>query len=79
MKEGFSELISYLDKRFNNVETVLEKKADKEDVRRLTSAVDSLAKHIETYFQEFLALSTKVDRLERWIKEASSKIGIRFE
>ena len=59
MKEDFSELISYLDERFNKVEAVLEKKADKEDVDKLVSAVDALAKHIETYFQEFLAYLQK--------------------
>ena len=43
MKEDFSELIEYLDKKFSKIEKTLEKKADKSDVDILMTAVDKYA------------------------------------
>lgn len=79
MKEDFSELISYLDERFNKIEAQLETKADKEDVVNLTNAVDALAGKVENAFQEFTMLTAKINRMENWIKEASEKLDIEFE
>jgi len=32
----------------------------------------------DTYFQEMLMLSKKVDRMERWIMEIAEKVGIKL-
>lgn len=79
MQDDFSPLISYLDERFTKLETTLEEKADKEDVRLLTNAIDAYAKKADTYFQELAALTNKVNRLEQKIEKLAEKIGMDLE
>jgi len=45
---------------------------------QLQEAVDGFAKKADTYFQEMLMLSHKVDRLEKWIFEIAEKTGVRL-
>ncbi len=52
MKEDFSELVEYLDERFTKIENQLETKAEKADVDKLFTAVDTYAKKADTYFQD---------------------------
>ncbi len=90
MKEDFSELIEYLDKkftsineRFNSVDERLsdlqENKVDKSDFNDLLTAVDSYAKKADAYFQEMVMLSHKVDRHEKWLFQVAQKLGIKLE
>jgi len=44
MNDDYSELIQYLDQRFAAIETILEQKADKEDVRALANSIDGILK-----------------------------------
>ena len=57
--------------------------AFREEVRKsfsdLQSAVDAYAKKADTYFQEMVALSHKVDRHEKWIKQLADKLGVKLE
>lgn len=104
MKNDFSELVEYLDKKFQIV-------ADKQDIARLDSridgldkavdhldsridglefkfedlrgdfrklqeAVDAYAKKADTYFQEMVLLSRRVDRMEKWIHQIAEKVGV---
>lgn len=45
----------------------------------LLSAVDSYAKKADTYFQEMVALSHKVDRHEKWIMQIAEKLSVKLE
>jgi len=62
-------------------------KGDFEDFREemrksfsdLQTAVDAYAKRADTYFQEMVALSHKVDRHEKWIKQLADKLGVKLE
>ncbi|MDD2753736.1 MAG: hypothetical protein PHT44_03965 [Candidatus Portnoybacteria bacterium] len=63
MKEDFSELIQYLDEKFNKIEGDF--KDLKEDFNNLQISVDGYAKKADTCFQEIVALSHKVDRHEK--------------
>ncbi len=45
----------------------------------LQSAVDSYAHKADAYFQEMVALSHKVNRLEKWIHQIAEKSGIKLE
>ncbi len=78
MNKDHSELIEYLDKKF--AETAKQKDLDdlKEQVRNLVSSVDKLIKAIETYHQEQVALSAKVDRHEKWINQIAAKMGVEL-
>ncbi len=59
-----------IDKRFDEV---------RQDFSNLQTAVDAYAKRADTYFQEMVALSHKVDRHEKWIKQIASKLGVKLE
>jgi len=62
-------------------------KGDFEDFREemrksfsdLQTSVDAYAKKADTYFQEMVALSRKVDRHEKWIKQLAEKLGVKLE
>jgi len=83
MDQNHSELIKYLDEKFFSVDTKLEKlqedKADKNDVNELMTSLDAYAKKADTYFQEMVALSHKVDRHEKWFHQIAEKLGIKLE
>jgi len=51
----------------------------KKDFIDLQTSVDSYAKRADTYFQEMVALSHKVDRHEKWIHQVAEKLGVKLE
>lgn len=77
------------DKRFDKLFNVFATKEDlseavknlstKEDFNNLLNAVDAYAKKADTYFQEMVALSHKVDRHEKWIYQIAEKLNIKLE
>ncbi|MDP3953222.1 MAG: hypothetical protein Q8P99_00125 [bacterium] len=77
MKEDLSELIEYLDGRFNKVETRLDNLSSQ--FNELQGAVDGYAKRADAYFQEMVMLSHKVDRHERWLRQIATKVGVELE
>ena len=86
MKEDFSELIQYLDEKFNKIDGEMQglkenlaDKADKIDIDNLLTAIDGYAKKADTYFQEMVALSHKVDRHEKWLLQLAEKLGVKLE
>lgn len=44
----------------------------------LQKSVDAYAKKADGYMQEMLALSHKVDRLERWIMKIAEETGVKL-
>lgn len=45
----------------------------------LLTSVDAYAKKADTYFQEMVMLSHKVDRHEKWIQRLADKLGVKLE
>ncbi len=77
MKEDFSELIEYLDGKFREAEN---ERADiRNEVKDLQGAVDAYAKKADAYFQEMVALSHKVDRHEKWLRQVAEKLDIKLD
>jgi len=37
-----------------------------------------LIEHTDTYFQEMVMLSHKVDKMDKWIHQIADKVGIRL-
>ena len=62
-KEDFEALREEMKKSFSDLQT----------------SVDAYAKKADTYFQEMVVLSHKVDRHEKWIKQIADKLGIKLE
>lgn len=51
----------------------------REDFSKLETSVDNYAKKADTYFQEMVALSHKVDKHEKWLHQIAEKLGIKLE
>lgn len=55
----------------------------REEMRRdfsdLQTSVDTYAKKADTYFQEMVALTHKVDRHEKWLLQIADKLGVKLE
>lgn len=90
MDKDFSELIEYLDKKFErtnqklieldgDVKEVKSKMATKADFNDLQTSVDAYAKKADTYFQEMVMLAHKVDKLDKWIRQIAERVGIKLE
>ena len=47
------------------------------DIQKLKEELRT--KKADTYFQEMVMLSHKVDRNEKWIQQLSNKLGIKLE
>jgi len=77
MEKDFSELIEYLDEKFISIDGRFD--SMKKDFVELQSSVDAYAKKADTYFQEMVMLSHKIDRHEKWFQQVADKIGIKLE
>lgn len=43
------------------------------------TAIDKYAAKADTYFQEMVMLTQKVDRHEKWLHEIAEKLGVKLE
>jgi len=77
MNQDFSELIVYLDEKFTHINERLDL-VDKK-FNDLQTTVDAYAKRADTYFQEMVMLSHKVDRHEKWLQQVAEKLGIKLD
>lgn len=68
-----------LEQSENRLKKLIDIKADKADIARLTTQIDGLAKQIKDYHQEMIMFTRKVERMEAWIKKVSLKVGIPYE
>lgn len=50
----------------------------KEDFNNLLTAIDSYTKKADTYFQEMVMLSHKIEGHERWIQQIAEKVGVKL-
>ena len=51
----------------------------KDDINQLLNSIDAYARKADTYFQEMVMLSHKVDRHERWILQLAERLGITLK
>ena len=50
-----------------------------DDISELQVSVDTYAKKADTYFQEMVALSAKINRLERNLEKIAKKVGVDLD
>lgn len=84
MKEDFSELVEYLDRRFTNIDNrfdAVDRRFDeqKQDFVNLQTSVDAYAAKADMYFQEMAALGEKLKRHDRWLHEIAEKVGVELK
>lgn len=77
MNGDFSELVEYLDQKFNYVDERFKKLEENFDL--LQKSVDSYAVRADKFFDELVMLSNKVDRHEKWLHQLADKLGIKLE
>lgn len=51
----------------------------KKDFSDLQISVDAYAKKADTYFQEMVVLTHKVDCHEKWLHQLAEKLGVKLE
>ena len=80
---GVDEKLSGIDEKLidldSKIEELKENKADKSDINELMNAIDAYAKKADTYFQEMVMLTHKIDRHEKWFHQVADKLGIKLE
>ena len=64
-------------------QAVFTTKQDFEELRKdfshLATGVDAYARKADTYFQEMVMLSHKVDRHEKWLQTIAERVGIKLD
>ena len=50
-----------------------------ESIQSLTISVDKLAKAVDDMHQEYVVITGKVDRHERWFHQIAEKLGLKLE
>ncbi len=51
----------------------------RESIEALTVSVDKLVKAVADMHQEYVVITGKVDRHEKWIQQLADKLGIKLE
>ena len=51
----------------------------RESIQALTISVDKLVKAVEDMRQEYVVITGKVDRHEKWIQQIAEKLGVKLE
>ena len=51
----------------------------RESVQALTISVDRLVKSVDDLRKEYVAVTAKVDRHEKWIQQIAEKLGVKLE
>ncbi|MCD4705903.1 hypothetical protein K8R61_02370 [bacterium] len=62
-----------------DLKEITENISTKEDFDKLLVSVDNYAKKANTYFQEMVMLSHKINRHEKWIQQIAEKLSVRLE
>jgi len=71
-KDEFTKLFVYMERRFNELETKIDKKADAEPVYR---ALDSILKRLDNHDYELAAIKHQLQRHEGWFKQLAKNTG----
>ena len=62
-----------------DLKEITENISTKKDFDKLLTAVDSYAKKADTYFQEMVMLSHKINRHEKWIQQIAERLRVKLE
>ncbi len=78
-EDDIQKLIEAQQEVFATKEDLLNLKDElRKDFSNLATGVDAYAKKADTYFQEMVMLSHKVDRHEKWIQQLAEKLGVNL-
>lgn len=74
-EDQFTKLFEYIEEFRHDVDSRFDQVDERID--RLERVVDAYAHKADTYFQEMAALGSKVDRLEKALKEVIAATGVK--
>lgn len=72
---NFKPVFDYIDER---VKEVRHDMATKADIERVLNAIDKFAKRDGVNEGEIKAVGNRVDKVDAWITEAASKVGVVY-
>src|SRR3989344_3914118 len=78
-KEDFAKLVTLEEFDQFKFEIKQDFEALRESIQALTISVDKLVKAVADMHQEFMAITAKVDRHEKWILQIAEKLGVKLE
>ncbi|MDP2934167.1 MAG: hypothetical protein Q8N59_00130 [bacterium] len=73
--ERTSERFDIIDRTLTDLK---ETKAEKKDVQDLVNAIDKLTKSMSIYHDEYVVLTAKVDKHEKWFQQVADKLGLKL-
>ncbi|MBP7857460.1 MAG: hypothetical protein WAW63_05035 [Candidatus Saccharimonadales bacterium] len=76
-QDEFKKLFQYIEGFRTEVSQQFEANNHKQD--ETIAAIAELGGHLRDYHAELLALSSKVDRLERWIQQVAQVTGVQLQ
>ena len=71
-----NEKLDYTDKRFTEIDRRLE--AIEQRIDQLVNSIDKLTKSMSIYHDEYVALTAKVDKHEKWFQQVAEKLGLKL-
>jgi hypothetical protein len=76
--DQFTKLFHYLDERFDKVEIRIGNLEDRvgSGFNHLQSAVDGIAKSMDRFETEHIAMKSQLSRHEQWIQQLADKLGV---
>ena len=77
--DEFTKLFSFMEKRFNDVESKLNDKSEKMQVNKLIDMIDSVAKRQEINDDERLVMGHQLSRLDKWVHDLAVKIDYELK
>lgn len=69
--------LDYVDKRFTEVDKRLD--AIEQRIDQLVNSIDKLTQSMSVYHDEYIALTSKVDKHEKWFQQVADKLGLKLE
>jgi archaellum component FlaC len=90
VKAGIDDVLGVLDRmmirtdeRFTSLEARMgsvekELKAEREEIQRIFTYLDSIEKQLEISEQERLVMGHQLERLDKWVHELAGKIGYKL-
>lgn len=78
-KEDLAKIVTLEEFDQFRVEIKQDLDALRESIQSLAVSVDKLAKAVDDMHQEYVVITGKVDRHERWFHQIAEKLGIKLE
>ncbi len=77
--DEFTKLFTFMEKRFNDVESKLNDKSEKMQVNKLIDMIDAISKRQEINDDERLVMGHQLSRLDKWVHDLAVKIDYELK